>query len=168
MKARRLPGVRCSTLNTECKSLLCLMIMPGRSWVAGIDIGGLHLLHSARNSEQRGRSGVPGELLFARRVEVAGASAALGVDISFYTGKEHCGNWGGRYRPYPGHAAKPRIGNGSSAGSGILDGFSIPGYKSQITNAGFGARIEIIWRVLCALAITRVRKIPPEQPSPFC
>ena len=38
MKARRLPGVRCSTLNTECKSLLCLMIMPGRSWVAGIDI----------------------------------------------------------------------------------------------------------------------------------
>src|SRR3981189_379726 len=44
MKARRLPGVRCSTLNTECKSLLCLMIMPGRSWVAGIDIAGLHLL----------------------------------------------------------------------------------------------------------------------------
>src|ERR1700730_18751255 len=44
MKARRLPGVRCSTLNTECKSLLCLMIMPGRSWVAGIDISVLHLL----------------------------------------------------------------------------------------------------------------------------
>src|SRR6266567_8334322 len=39
MKARRLPGVRCSTLKTECRSLLCLMIMPGRSWVAGIDIG---------------------------------------------------------------------------------------------------------------------------------
>src|SRR5215468_8087506 len=38
MKARRLPGVRCSTENTECKSLLCLMIMPGRSWVAGIDM----------------------------------------------------------------------------------------------------------------------------------
>src|ERR1700751_4938433 len=38
MKARRLPGVRCSTLNTECRSLLCLMIMPGRSWVAGIAI----------------------------------------------------------------------------------------------------------------------------------
>ena len=38
MKARRLPGVRCSTLKTECRSLLCLMIMPGRSWVAGIDI----------------------------------------------------------------------------------------------------------------------------------
>src|SRR5262245_28863868 len=38
MNARRLPGVRCSTLNTECKSLLCLMIMPGRIWVAGIDI----------------------------------------------------------------------------------------------------------------------------------
>src|ERR1700687_5625690 len=44
MKARRLPGVLCSTLNTECKSLLCLMIMPGRSWVAGIDISVLHLL----------------------------------------------------------------------------------------------------------------------------
>src|SRR6266850_2227481 len=38
MKARRLPGVRCSTLNTPCKSLLCLMIMPGRSCVAGIAI----------------------------------------------------------------------------------------------------------------------------------
>jgi len=35
--------------------LLCLMIMPGRSWVAGIDIAVLHLLHSARNSGQRGR-----------------------------------------------------------------------------------------------------------------
>src|SRR5215470_5256064 len=44
IKARRLPGVRCSTLNTECRSLLCLMIMPGRSWVAGIAIAGLHLL----------------------------------------------------------------------------------------------------------------------------
>src|SRR5579859_3195650 len=54
IKARRLPGVRCSTLNTECKSLLCLMIMPGRSWVAGIDIAGLHLLHFARNYVQRG------------------------------------------------------------------------------------------------------------------
>src|SRR5581483_5988048 len=38
MKARRFPGVRCSTLNTECRSLLCLMIMPGRSWVAGMAI----------------------------------------------------------------------------------------------------------------------------------
>src|SRR5450759_5896654 len=65
MKARRLPGVRCSTLNTECNSLLCLMIMPGRSWVAGIDIAGLHLLHSARNSGQRGRSGGPGRPAFA-------------------------------------------------------------------------------------------------------
>src|SRR6185437_7343945 len=44
MKARRLPGVRCSTLNTECRSLLCLMIIPGRSWVAGIDICGNALL----------------------------------------------------------------------------------------------------------------------------
>src|SRR5436189_6017031 len=47
VKARRLPGVRCSTLKTECRSLLCLMIMPGRSWVAGIDIAGLHLLHAS-------------------------------------------------------------------------------------------------------------------------
>src|SRR5262245_27027429 len=44
IKARRLPGVRCSTLNTECRSLLCLMIMPGRSWVAGIDIAAQTLL----------------------------------------------------------------------------------------------------------------------------
>src|SRR5580693_4714536 len=44
MKARRLPGVRCSTLNTECRSLLCLMIMPGRIWVAGIDIACNNLL----------------------------------------------------------------------------------------------------------------------------
>src|SRR6201996_2558577 len=44
MKARRLPGVRCSTLKTECRSLLCLMIMPGRSWVAGIDIARRTLL----------------------------------------------------------------------------------------------------------------------------
>src|SRR5437588_12897987 len=41
MKARRLPGVRCSTLKTECRSLLCLMIMPGRSWVAGMAIAEL-------------------------------------------------------------------------------------------------------------------------------
>src|SRR5262249_22371174 len=38
MNARKFPGVRCSTLNTECRSLLCLIIMPGRSWVAGIAI----------------------------------------------------------------------------------------------------------------------------------
>src|ERR1700683_2557445 len=63
MKARRLPGVRCSTLNTECKSLLCLMIMPGRSWVAGIDIAVLHLLTVCWNSGQRGRSlGLPPHL----------------------------------------------------------------------------------------------------------
>src|SRR5690348_8086410 len=36
MNARRLPGVRCSTLKTRCSWSLCLMIMPGRSWVAGI------------------------------------------------------------------------------------------------------------------------------------
>src|ERR1700678_1533240 len=38
MNARRLPGVRCSTLKTVCSSLLCLMIMPGRICVAGIAI----------------------------------------------------------------------------------------------------------------------------------
>src|SRR6266480_4504158 len=41
MKARRLPGVRCSTVKTECSSLLCLMIMPGRICVAGIAMGNL-------------------------------------------------------------------------------------------------------------------------------
>src|ERR1700688_4848058 len=41
IKARKLPGVRCSTLKTECRSLLCLMIMPGRSWVAGMAIAKL-------------------------------------------------------------------------------------------------------------------------------
>src|SRR5580693_9036529 len=40
MKARRLPGVRCSTLKTVCNWSLCLMIMPGRSCVAGIAIEG--------------------------------------------------------------------------------------------------------------------------------
>src|ERR1700678_3143201 len=78
MKARRLPGVRCSKLNTECRSLLCLMIMPGRSWVAGIDIAGLHLLHTARNSGAAG--------------QVDKTSAALGINISFYTGGGDCGN----------------------------------------------------------------------------
>src|ERR1700736_564329 len=38
MNARKLPGVRCSTLKTVCSSLLCLMIMPGRICVAGIAI----------------------------------------------------------------------------------------------------------------------------------
>src|SRR3954470_8379109 len=44
MNARRLPGVRCSTLKTACSSLLCLMTMPGRIWVAGIDIKSKTLL----------------------------------------------------------------------------------------------------------------------------
>src|SRR5207302_10206572 len=46
MKARRLPRVQCSTANTEFRSLLCLMIMPGRIWVAGIDIAGNYLLQN--------------------------------------------------------------------------------------------------------------------------
>src|ERR1700730_6313726 len=62
MKARRLPGVRCSTLKTECRSLLCLMIMPGRSWVAGIDIAWKTLLHTlavVKPAEGGGRPQVP-------------------------------------------------------------------------------------------------------------
>src|SRR5438874_13366738 len=54
MKARRLPGVRCSTLKTECRSLLCLMIMPGRSCVAGMAIAKLLSLHYLRLAEGRG------------------------------------------------------------------------------------------------------------------
>src|SRR5580698_6419752 len=69
MNARRLPGVRCSTLKTECKSLLCLMIMPGRSWVAGIDIALLLLLHSAQEFWAAG--------------QVARASVALGLTFHF-------------------------------------------------------------------------------------
>src|SRR5258706_15983552 len=77
MKARRLPGVRCSTLNTECRSLLCLMIMPGRSWVAGIDIARLHLLTLLGNSRQRGGTPwLPTDA--ARRVAT--------VNVLFYTG----------------------------------------------------------------------------------
>src|SRR6185437_4340246 len=34
----------CSTLNTACRSLLCLMTMPGRIWVAGIDMRGNYSL----------------------------------------------------------------------------------------------------------------------------
>src|SRR3954463_13543550 len=51
MKARKLPGVRCSTLNTACRSLLCLMIMPGRNCVAGIAIR--KLSYELRNLGQR-------------------------------------------------------------------------------------------------------------------
>src|SRR5579864_6297994 len=58
MKARRLPGVRCSTLKTECRSLLCLMIMPGRSWVAGIDIAEKLSLYDC-GCEAGGRRGRP-------------------------------------------------------------------------------------------------------------
>src|SRR5690242_5992256 len=61
IKARRLPGVRCSTEKTECRSLLCLMIMPGRSWVAGIDIvKELSLYDCALRSRRKaGRPQVP-------------------------------------------------------------------------------------------------------------
>src|SRR6266481_4460339 len=38
MNARKLPGVRCSTLMTVCSSLLCLITIPGRILVAGIDM----------------------------------------------------------------------------------------------------------------------------------
>src|SRR5207253_6790125 len=54
MNARRFPGVRCSTLKTECRSLLCLMIMPGRSCVAGIAIAELNSLHYLRLAKGKG------------------------------------------------------------------------------------------------------------------
>jgi len=53
------------------------MIMPGRSWVAGIDIAGLHLLNFARNTGSGAGPGGPPH---------------LGVNTSFYTGEEGSGN----------------------------------------------------------------------------
>src|SRR3954464_13406697 len=88
MKARRLPGVRCSTLNTECRSLLCLMIMPGRSWVAGIDIAGLLLLLVCRNSLEQG----------------GGVAASAGANNLFYTGLGLVPNG---TRIFANHTAKP-------------------------------------------------------------
>src|ERR1700720_1018115 len=83
MKARRLPGVRCSTLNTECKSLLCLMIMPGRSWVAGIDIAGLHLLYCAGILGDGAGPGPPAGPIWPARVEVAGLPPHLKLTNHF-------------------------------------------------------------------------------------
>src|SRR5713226_3306433 len=54
MNARRFPGVRCSTLNTECRALLCLMIMTGRSWVAGMAICKMLSLDYLRLAKGRG------------------------------------------------------------------------------------------------------------------
>src|SRR6266436_5364890 len=79
IKARRLPGVRCSTLKTECRSLLCLMIIPGRIWVAGIDIAGNNLLQNNC------------DLLSWRKAGQATFSAAQRPENLFYTqaaGKE--------------------------------------------------------------------------------
>src|SRR5579864_2197257 len=59
MKARKFPGVRCSTLKTECRSLLCLMIMPGRSWVAGIDMAGVALLADLRPTLSEAETACP-------------------------------------------------------------------------------------------------------------
>src|ERR1700758_4448358 len=70
IKARRLPGVRCSTLKTECRSLLCLMIMPGRSCVAGIDIARNYPCTIAVETGGRGQSH---------------KSAATGAKALFYT-----------------------------------------------------------------------------------
>src|SRR5580700_10703459 len=81
MKARRLPGVRCSTLKTECRSSLCLMIMPGRSWVAGIDIAGLNLLTIFQELLRAGREAL---------------SAAPMANLSFYTEAQVCGRAGER------------------------------------------------------------------------
>src|SRR3954464_37453 len=71
MKARRFPGVRCSTLNTECRSLLCLMIMPGRSWVAGIDIAWKLSLYDCGLTPAEGGRGT--------------SSAATRAKLLFYT-----------------------------------------------------------------------------------
>src|SRR6195256_5339071 len=55
MKARKFPGVRCSTAKTECRSLLCLIIMPGRSWVAGMDMDKNLLEKCSRPAEDKRR-----------------------------------------------------------------------------------------------------------------
>src|SRR6202522_1583964 len=83
MNARRLPGVRCSTLNTECRSLLCLMIMPGRIWVAGIDIAKEISLYDCGLQE-------PAARLSGRRA--GHNSAATGAKVLFYTEVRGKGN----------------------------------------------------------------------------
>src|SRR5208283_5225857 len=65
-------GVRCSTLNTECKSLLCLMTMPGRSCVAGIAIPNYSLVLWGSHLRKNTPSGL------RRR-------AARAVNTRFYT-----------------------------------------------------------------------------------
>src|ERR1019366_9564907 len=74
IKARRLPGVRCSTLKTEWRSLLCRMIIPGRSWVAGIDIAGQISLDDGSLSRAAGgqatfSAGHRHQTLYFRRIE---------------------------------------------------------------------------------------------------
>src|SRR4051812_20160804 len=59
IKARRLPGVRCSTLNTECRSLLCLITIPGRSCVAGIAIAKTLLKIAVAGWRKAGRPHFP-------------------------------------------------------------------------------------------------------------
>src|SRR5580692_4369993 len=83
IKARRFPGVRCSTLNTECRSLLCLMIMPGRIWVAGIDIAKEISLYDCGLQE-------PAARLSGRRA--GHNSAATGAKVLFYTEVRGKGN----------------------------------------------------------------------------
>src|SRR5580658_2153612 len=113
MKARRFPGVRCSTLNTECRSLLCLMIMPGRIWVAGIDIAKEISLYDCGLQE-------PAARLSGRRA--GHNSAATGAKVLFYTEVRGKGNRArrgerGAARPWlslklppeeQGHRASPR------------------------------------------------------------
>src|SRR5579862_7163450 len=82
MNARRFPGVRCSTLKTECRSLLCLMIMPGRSWVAGIAIAGSDLLADLRPALSVAE-GLPGASRWAEGT--TDIAAALGLTSAFYT-----------------------------------------------------------------------------------
>jgi len=71
------------------------MIMPGRSWVAGIDIAGLHLLRLLRLLGILGsrlRLGTPTGPLLARRNGVAGLPQYFGPNSLFYTEAEGCGN----------------------------------------------------------------------------
>src|SRR6185503_14460538 len=88
MKARRFPGVRCSTLNTECRSLLCLMIMPGRSWVAGMDIAQYFSLNCG-DCQMEGRSPQvpPGTRTEALILNGLGSMWEMGSSLATVTSK---------------------------------------------------------------------------------
>jgi hypothetical protein len=72
---------------------LCLMIMPGRSWVAGIDIAGLHLLLSSQEFSAAGQVRGPQQAGFVCWVQVARGFRRYWGKRLFYTGFGGCGNW---------------------------------------------------------------------------